>query len=271
MYYLRARYYDTELGRFISEDPLKFLAGINHYVYVFNNPLNANDPSGLYAGIDDLIFTAGGAAVGLIAQGVADLFRGELSSPQDYFAAGVGGAVAGETLLYAGPVLAGAAGSGAANITRQSLNYFAGKQNGFDVGSLAFDTTIGAATGLIPGLRIPGLTKGRGNFNAIYKQLVTKFQNGTISSVTPQAAAKMFVGRATSTSFLPGTITATGASFGYDALWANTGIPQNNFNDFGDTSLNFPSFAGLGSGSSFSLYPSRSNTNVLQSVYCKGC
>ena len=47
LYYYRARYYDPELGgRFISEDPLKFEAGINHYVYVNNNPINANDPSG---------------------------------------------------------------------------------------------------------------------------------------------------------------------------------------------------------------------------------
>ncbi len=47
LYYYRARYYDPELGRFISEDPLRFQAGINFYAYVGNNPINANDPSGL--------------------------------------------------------------------------------------------------------------------------------------------------------------------------------------------------------------------------------
>jgi len=36
LYYYRARYYDTETGRFISEDPLGFGAGINFYAYVNN-------------------------------------------------------------------------------------------------------------------------------------------------------------------------------------------------------------------------------------------
>jgi RHS repeat-associated protein len=47
LYYYRARYYDTDIGRFISEDPKGFAAGINFYAYVGNNPVNANDPSGL--------------------------------------------------------------------------------------------------------------------------------------------------------------------------------------------------------------------------------
>jgi RHS repeat-associated protein len=51
LYYYRARYYDPSVGRFISEDPLGFEAGDpNFYAYVGNNPINANDPSGL-AGI----------------------------------------------------------------------------------------------------------------------------------------------------------------------------------------------------------------------------
>jgi type VI secretion system secreted protein VgrG len=242
---------------------------VNFYAYVGNNPLNYNDPTGYYAGIDDLIFTAGGAAVGLIAQGVVDVARGELSGWQDYVAAGVGGAVAGETLLYAGPVAAGAVGGATSNLARQGLRWAGGQQSGIDVGGLAFDTTVGGFTGIIPGLKIPGITKGRGSYNAIYKQMTTKFQNGTISSVTPKTAMKMFVGRATDTSFLPGTITATGASFGYDALMADVGIPQNNFNDFGDPNQNFQSYAGFGSGSGFNLYPSNSGTTLLQSVYSK--
>ncbi|MBY0578584.1 MAG: hypothetical protein K2P57_06015 [Burkholderiales bacterium] len=47
LYYYRARYYDPTIGRFLSEDPLGFAAGINFYAYVNNNPINANDPSGL--------------------------------------------------------------------------------------------------------------------------------------------------------------------------------------------------------------------------------
>jgi len=47
LYYYRARYYDSEVGRFLSEDPIGFQAGVNFYAYVNNNPLRFNDPSGL--------------------------------------------------------------------------------------------------------------------------------------------------------------------------------------------------------------------------------
>ena len=43
--YLRARYYDPELGRFLTEDPVK--DGLNWYVYCGNNPVNFVDPSGM--------------------------------------------------------------------------------------------------------------------------------------------------------------------------------------------------------------------------------
>ncbi len=44
LYYLRARYYDPTIGRFISEDPIK--DGYNWYVYGNNNPVMYVDPSG---------------------------------------------------------------------------------------------------------------------------------------------------------------------------------------------------------------------------------
>jgi len=47
--YSRARYYDPETGRFITQDPLGFKAGINFYAYVYNNPIRFNDPSGLFS------------------------------------------------------------------------------------------------------------------------------------------------------------------------------------------------------------------------------
>lgn len=46
--YYRARFYDPQLGRFISEDPIGFGGGINQFAYVSNSPQNATDPSGLY-------------------------------------------------------------------------------------------------------------------------------------------------------------------------------------------------------------------------------
>jgi RHS repeat-associated protein len=47
LYYYRARYYDPETGRFLTEDPKGFDAGANFYAYVNNNPLSVNDPMGL--------------------------------------------------------------------------------------------------------------------------------------------------------------------------------------------------------------------------------
>ena len=48
VYYYRARYYDPSIGRFLSEDPIAFNAGLNFYGYVNDNPLNFADPTGLY-------------------------------------------------------------------------------------------------------------------------------------------------------------------------------------------------------------------------------
>lgn len=44
LYYFGARYYDAEVGRFISEDPAK--DGLNWYLYCLNNPLKLVDPTG---------------------------------------------------------------------------------------------------------------------------------------------------------------------------------------------------------------------------------
>ena len=46
MVYLRARYYDPSIGRFISEDPIR--DGYNWYVYCSNNPIMYIDPLGLF-------------------------------------------------------------------------------------------------------------------------------------------------------------------------------------------------------------------------------
>ena len=50
LYYYRARYYDPAPGRFLSEDPARFDAGVNFFAYVWDNPLNGTDPSGLDGG-----------------------------------------------------------------------------------------------------------------------------------------------------------------------------------------------------------------------------
>ena len=45
--YMRARYYTAADGRFINEDPIGVLGGLNLYRYVSNDPVQRIDPSGL--------------------------------------------------------------------------------------------------------------------------------------------------------------------------------------------------------------------------------
>jgi len=47
LYLMGARYYDAEIGRFISEDPAGLTAGINLYVFAVNDPVGGWDPSGM--------------------------------------------------------------------------------------------------------------------------------------------------------------------------------------------------------------------------------
>ena len=51
LYYLQTRYYDPELGRFISQDSIDYadpetINGLNLYAYCLNNPIMAIDPDG---------------------------------------------------------------------------------------------------------------------------------------------------------------------------------------------------------------------------------
>ena len=45
--YFGARYYDPEIGRWLTPDPLGMVDGPNTYLYVNNNPVNLVDPYGL--------------------------------------------------------------------------------------------------------------------------------------------------------------------------------------------------------------------------------
>lgn len=59
LYYMRARYYDPTIGRFLSADPAAVRAGYNFYAYVGNNPANLVDSSGL-----GIYFNGGGGGGG---------------------------------------------------------------------------------------------------------------------------------------------------------------------------------------------------------------
>ncbi len=88
MYYLQSRYYDPELGRFISADSIEYLdpetlGGLNLYAYCGNNPVMAVDPEGtawwhwligaliVVACVALTCITAGGFGAGIFAIGMA--------------------------------------------------------------------------------------------------------------------------------------------------------------------------------------------------------
>jgi RHS repeat-associated protein len=48
--YMRARYYNPYLCRFINPDPSGFAGGLNHYAYANGNPVSYLDPFGLFSG-----------------------------------------------------------------------------------------------------------------------------------------------------------------------------------------------------------------------------
>jgi len=74
--YLNARYYDPEIGRFVSPDPFAQIGqGLNRYTYSSNNPVNFLDPSGLFQSEDDLTGDASHSSYKNMGIGIAfDLF-----------------------------------------------------------------------------------------------------------------------------------------------------------------------------------------------------
>ena len=64
--YYRARYYDPQTGRFISEDPLGFAGGIDFYAYTHNHPIDFLDPFGL---ADVYIWNGDGSAAAALSGG----------------------------------------------------------------------------------------------------------------------------------------------------------------------------------------------------------
>lgn len=102
IYFMRARYYDPALGRFLSPDPIG-LAGqdANLYRYAGNNPVMANDPQGTFATLG--LGALGGAIGGVVNTGlyaITSLASGSINGRGllGAFAAGaIAGGVAGLT------------------------------------------------------------------------------------------------------------------------------------------------------------------------------
>ena len=99
LYWLSSRYYDPEIGRFISPDCVDYLDptsinGLNLYAYCNNDPVNFCDHSGHFA-ISALII---GEGIGYGTAAYADYYYGNLSSNSQWYEvlfSGLKGAVVG--------------------------------------------------------------------------------------------------------------------------------------------------------------------------------
>ena len=88
LYYYRARHYDPVSGSFIQRDPIGFAAGdANLYAYVWNDPHNWTDPTGLSPTVEKTLLTGGFLAGGLyychvsgICSAAADAFSDALAN-----------------------------------------------------------------------------------------------------------------------------------------------------------------------------------------------
>jgi len=86
-YFAQARYYDAEVGRFVSEDKVRGYKAkpdsINHYLYCWNRPANLVDLNGLSA-VDAVIYNTSNVSSGCLADTVS--FEGN-SNNDDYVGA----------------------------------------------------------------------------------------------------------------------------------------------------------------------------------------
>ncbi|MDD3145060.1 MAG: hypothetical protein PHV23_03020 [Candidatus Gracilibacteria bacterium] len=77
LYYLRARYYNSELGRFISRDPIDISDDVNLYSYVGNNGVNFVDRSGFESKqLQEDINNKNTFVIKLVARGLNNDYKG---------------------------------------------------------------------------------------------------------------------------------------------------------------------------------------------------
>jgi RHS repeat-associated protein len=101
--YFGSRYYDSEVGRWLTPDPLGFVDGPNTYLYCLDNPINSVDPYGYWRSPDyyTLTVTVPAPLVTVIGGGITvsidrngNIYTGPVAA--------VGGPTAGGASLTAG-------------------------------------------------------------------------------------------------------------------------------------------------------------------------
>ena len=140
LYFLKTRYYDPEVGRFLNMDSVRYadpesINGISLYSYCGNNPVMGYDPDGTWSWTGFFNVVAAVAVVVAVTAAVA------LTAGAAAFAVGASTAVI--TTVTAGAVVGGAV-IGGLEIANQI------EENGIediDVGRVATQTFMGSVTG----------------------------------------------------------------------------------------------------------------------------
>ncbi len=161
LYYLQTRYYDPELGRFISQDSIEYAApetinGLNLYAYCGNNPVMNIDPTG-NAWWDVLAWIG----VGLVIAAAVVLTAGAAGAVIGGIAGGIiYGAAIGTLAVGAIGAASGAIGGmiyDAAVGNNFGTSIWTGVKAGFGVGAIA-GAIIGGAIGGAAAYSVAGLT-----------------------------------------------------------------------------------------------------------------
>ena len=138
LYYLKTRYYDPEVGRFISRDSIEYanpetINGLNLYAYCGNNPVMGYDPTGTTEWWEWLI----GAIIVVAVTAATVVTCGAAAVALGASAAVVSGAMTGAAI---GGIVAGGV-----NLISQGVN------GDIDFGKLALSTAAGGTVGAISG------------------------------------------------------------------------------------------------------------------------
>ena len=169
LYYLKTRYYDPEVGRFITIDDISYLDpdtinGLNLYAYCGDNPVMNVDPEGTLKWWQNLLIALGGIVI-IAALAVATVVTGGA-------AAGLAGAIAVGALK--GALIGGSIGA----VVGAGIGYAVGGIEGLWTG-LAIGFTGGALIGAIIGGVAGGVTYSplKAASNAAFKAKPDKWFN----------------------------------------------------------------------------------------------
>ena len=244
LYYYRARYYDPEIGRFISEDPLGFEAGINFYAYVENNPMILNDPMGLDAASVGTTISVG--PLGSVSFGRIARFPGRVHDDPavGWYGSFTPGSEVVAIMQQIAPDSAIAQHSGGAAVTGITIDFGYTWLSRSETSSISGVVDVGVPLPVIGGLGVTGIVDSQSTSGGF---------TGLELHIGPQIAAS--AGLQFQATLYEDQIDQALESF-WDNVW-----------DYGASALGSAQQSDAGGG--FVLYPNKVNQNMLHSIYSK--